>query len=92
MDCGQGKHKEQREQQTSDCDVTRTKPPSTCTGNPSILYAAASRKHDACEAVENGGGVGTTGTPVSERLEDGRRKERHSITRDGEAGIGRGGV
>lgn len=57
--------------------ILLTLPPCTYTGNPSFFKCCESRKHDACEAEENGGGVGKAGTPVSERGEDKRRKERH---------------
>ncbi len=66
MDRRQRKHGEWREQELGDYDVVLCIPSCTYTGNPSILQYCGSKKHDACEAVENGGGVGKAGTPVRE--------------------------
>lgn len=46
------------EQEHSDCDAVLSILKSTFTGNPSVLNAVVQEKHDACEAVENGGGGG----------------------------------
>lgn len=77
-DRGQRKQGEQREKDQGNYDVVLSIPSRTHAGNPSIFQCSGSKKHDACEAVENGGGVGKAGTLVS--------KERRG------GGGGRGGI
>lgn len=71
----QGEHV--RKQEAGGWDVEHHMQKRDLSGNLYFKYCG-SRQRDACEAVENGGGVGKAGMPVSESRE--RRKERHSLS------------
>lgn len=55
------KHEEQPELRQGDCDVGAQHTLLHLHWKPLCYKCRGSRKHDACEAVENGGGVGKAG-------------------------------
>ena len=72
------KHEEQPELRQGDCDVGAQHTLLHLHWKPLCYKCRGSRKHDACEAVENGGGVGKAGNAgewdwSEERTRGGRR-------------------
>lgn len=82
MDGGLGKHERQQRQreERGDCDVVVKYTLLQAHWKPLYFKCCGSRKHDACEAVEDGGGVGKAGRHASEcewREEEGEAQAEH---------------